>query len=406
MKYMRLLSRLEGTPLLISENKLRIITEAVTIPLMLGKFEEVSDAPSMSLATQKNIPTSQTVAVIEVFDSLVSKNASAASGMASYEHISAQIDMAVKEGSTNLLFYIDSPGGEVSGLFGLTDKIRGLADKGITTISFTDGMATSAAYAIMAATDTAYATPTSLVGSIAAIMVHMETSKADEIAGRTYSIFRSKEEKALADSKTPLSETAKAKITAMLDSMDTAFNNDVVASRPNLSLQSIIDMKGSEFMAAEALTLGLIDNIVSGLDAVLKTHFSITPSKQKGTKMTLEELQAQLSALQGQMAQMQTDHAVALEAATIAERTRCTALLEAAATLKLPAELALRHINAGYSVDMAKEVMTDIATAKTEASAIDASTGLQSAAAPGSANKTSELRSAYGMATGRKLQVQ
>lgn len=274
-KYHRLLGRLTGTPLLISEDKLRVITEGVTLPLMAGTPELIdrdTDFQKMRAsmewsgsAIQKD--RSLNAALIEVFDGLVSKEVSAASGITSYQYMDMQITRAIEMGKKTLVFYIDSPGGEVSGLFSLTERIRSLAKQGIHTIAFTDGMATSAAYAIAAACSEFYATPTALVGSVAAIMVHVETSVADEKVGKTYTIFRSKPSKALGDSHTPLTEEAKNFILSMLDSADKAFNNDVSLSR-GLSLEKILSLAGASFMAEKALELKLIDKIVSGLPEI------------------------------------------------------------------------------------------------------------------------------------------
>ena len=109
-KYVRLLSRLEGTCLLISEDKLRLITEKVTLPLFLGEAEQIEKLPANSLRIPRDRNSmsvsqgQQKLGVIEVFDSLVSKDASAASGMTSYQDIAIQIDRAVEFGYTQLVF--------------------------------------------------------------------------------------------------------------------------------------------------------------------------------------------------------------------------------------------------------------------------------------------------------------
>lgn len=408
--HLRLLGRITGTPLFIQEAKLRVITEAVAIPLMLGQRDTIDPSPSMSMATAKTeVNAPARVAVINVFDSLVSKNASAASGMTSYEGISAKIKRAVSEGATDIGFYIDSPGGEVSGLFGLTQEIRDLKARGISTFAFTDGMATSAAYAIFAACEKGYATPTAIVGSIAAIMTHMETSIGDAQTGRTYTIFRSKEEKALGDSHTPLSAEAKTKIENILASMDASFNNDVALSRPNLTVKAIINMKGSEFMAETGLELGLLDKVVTNMDAALNTHFS-KPLASRGTRMTLEELQTKLAAAEATIAEMKTSHEVALSAAiqtaTTAERTRCLAVMDAAPTLRLDAGIARDHIEKGYTTDASLGMMTAIATAITDKTPIDTSTSTHATlnnAGGGETDKTTFLKDAVKAVTGRSF---
>lgn len=399
----RLLQRLEGVPLLISEGKLRIITENVTLPLLLGQRDQIPNVPSMSMATKKSyIPASQKVAVINVFDSLVSKNASAGSGLTSYQQINKSISDALSIGATDIVFYIDSPGGEVAGLFGLTDRIRSLADAGINTIGFSDGMATSAAYAILAACKKSYTTASTISGSIAAIMTHAETSKADSERGITYTILRSKAEKALGDSHTPLNEAAIGKFQTILVSIDTLFNNDVVLSRPNLSVQAIIDMKGSEFMAEEALQLGLIDGIIPSLEAVFTETFSQTDLK--GINMNLETLQAQLEASEETIASLQSQLSEAIITATTSERNRCLTLANNATVLHLGFDIALEHIKEGYSPELSLDSMTRLATKITELTATMSSNGLSPSLTgdSDSSEKVSSLASAYAAATGTK----
>jgi len=391
----------------MSEGKLRAITEAFVLPVLEGRESDVVKYPSMSNATKKGVKTTTAkLGMIEVFDSLVSKNAAFACGMASYESVSNQINAAINAGATDIGFYIDSPGGEVSGLFGLTQQIRELSAKGISTFAFTDGMATSAAYAIMAACDIAYASETSVIGSVAAIMVHMESSIGDAASGKTYTVFRSKEEKALADSHTPLTELAVTKIQTMLASMDASFNNDVSLSRPNLNIEKLLSFKGSEYMAKAALDLGLIDKIAVNMEAVLSNYFS-SDNTTRGTFMaatteTQPTLAAELAAIQ------LSEDAVALKvkAAVEAERTNTLAILGAMATLKMKPELAVAHITKGYSSETSLEIMTAIAGATSEATAISTAAGVHATAdleAAAKLDRTNELKAAYSAATGIKL---
>jgi ClpP class serine protease len=295
------------------------------------------------------------------------------------------LQAAVDKGFTNILMNIDSPGGEVTGLFALTHYMRGLTAKGINLYSYIDGMSTSAAFAIAAATGKRYATNTSLIGSIGAIMVHVETSKADATAGRTYTIFRSKPEKALGDSHTQLSPEMKDKFQTLLDNMDTLFNNDVLANMPNLSLQNIIDMKGSEFIAADALQLGLIDSIVSGVDSAIsmamqnsKTKADISAKSHqthKGVKMNEEELKTMLLQAQMEIATLKAESAVLADTTRLAEQTRVLGILASCTTLKLPLDMAVKHIQRGYSAEASLEMQTDVAEELAKVHALDTNSG-------------------------------
>ena len=428
MKYLRLLSRLEGACLLISEDKLRLITEKVTLPLILGETEQIEKLPvnSLRIPRDRNAMSisqgQQKLGVIEVFDSLVSKDASAASGMTSYQDIAMQIDRAIEFGYTQLIFNLDSPGGEAAGLFSLTDKIRKLSSQGIRTIGYADGMATSAGYAILAACSEVYATETTILGSIAALMVHVDVSERDKTDGKTYTIFRSKAEKALGDSHSPLTEQAVNKITTLLDTMDTAFNNDILKSR-GISITQIKSMKGSEFMAEKALELKLIDKIVSGFDETLLLVSKPKSQNPKGGRMTLEEaetkiviLEAEKVAFEASISDLNTKLEVAqgvisagasfesqLSAALSAQKNEIAAYLTTATTLRIDASKAVGILSDSSSVSAALENMKVVA--KYAAPVISGSADLQStvilsADEQSSADKKAAAIAAYNKATG------
>ena len=382
--YARLLTRLHNAPILMSEDKLRIITEAVTLPLLFGKADLIDRTPAQTNATKKEFQNSfeqngRKLQIITAFDSLVSKDVNAASGMSSYESINWAIDNAIASGVTDIGFYIDSPGGEATGLFGLTEKIRSLPSRGISTFAFADN-ATSAAYAIASATQKVYASEIATMGSIAALMVHAEVSKAADASGTTYTIFRSKELKALGASLTPLSDAAKEKFTSMLDVLDTAFNNDVVKGRPQLTVDNIIAMKGASFSAGEALKLKLVDKIVPNLETALSDFFKQPKTtSQKGVKMSDEakDLQVKLAETEAKLAQFEASAATqmqeAIASAVASERQRAVAILSTSKTLKIGFDTALAHVEKGHSTEMSLEIMTAIAEATDSSKNIDSS---------------------------------
>ena len=373
MSYHRLLSRLVNSPVLLDETKLVILTEAVAVHLWAGQPQLIDKTPAGTNATKKEFTDSfqaqgRNLKIIPVFDTLVSKEVSAASGQTSYQYLSAMVDQAVASGVTDLGFYIDSPGGESSGLFGLTHKIRGLASRGINTFAYADN-ATSAAYAIAAATQKIYGEQTALLGSIAALMVHMEKSAQLAEQGVSYTVFRSKAKKSLGDPLTPLSEEARNKFTSLLASLDASFNNDVVKGRAQLSVSDIISMEGASFIAEEALNLKLIDSIAPSLEEVLSAQFkSAKKSQSKGVRMNEEEmlkaklaeaektitsLQEQIAALKVTLQETETAGA----AAVLAERERVSVILSDAENLKVPMSTAKMQIDKGRNREDALEFM-------------------------------------------------
>lgn len=368
--YHRLLSRLYNVPLAISQDKLEVISSEVTLKLLAGQ----ALARGIAEPTSKEVSSSDKIAVIKVFDSLVSKGGAGESGFTSYEGITRQIKSAISEGVSKIGFYIDSPGGEAFGVFPLSNLIASLPTTyGIETFSFTDGAMHSAAYAIGSATQRIYATASSSVGSIGTLITLVDATKATEKAGYSYTILRSKPEKALGSPVEGYSEAAIAKYQAMLEEMDTLFNEAVSSQRALLSIENIIDMKGASFMSNKGLELNLIDSIVASFDEVLSIESKSSSLNQpkRGKTMTLEELKAQLSAKEQELATMQTQVTGLVAKAIADERVRCTDILSAANTLKISQEQAIKRINAGTSKEDSLEIFTAIAEAVGKATAIE-----------------------------------
>lgn len=368
--YHRLLSRLYNTPLAISQDKLEIVSSEVTLKLLAGQ----ALANGVAQPTTKEVSSSNNVAIIKVFDSLVSKGGVGESGFTSYEGITKQIKSAVADGVSKIGFYIDSPGGEAFGTFPLANLIASLPTQyGVETFSFTDGSMHSAAYAIGSAAQRIYATESSSVGSIGTLITLVDVTKAEEKQGYSYTILRSKPEKALGSPVEGYSEAALAKYQSILEEMDSIFNETVAAQRPSLSVESIIDMKGASFMAKKGLELNLIDSIVASFDEVLSIESSLNQPK-RGKTMQLEELKAQLSAKEQELATMQAQVTGTVAKAIADERARCLDILSAASTLKISQEQAIKRINAGTSKEDSLEIFTAISEAIGSASAIETAT--------------------------------
>jgi hypothetical protein len=132
-------------------------------------------------------------------------------------------------------------------------------------------------------------------------------------------------------------------------------------------------MKGASFMSNKGLELNLIDSIVASFDEVLSIESKSSSLNQpkRGKTMTLEELKAQLSAKEQELATMQTQVTGLVAKAIADERVRCTDILSAANTLKISQEQAIKRINAGTSKEDSLEIFTAIAEAVGKATAIE-----------------------------------
>jgi len=390
--YARILMRMTNTPLAICQSKLEIITENVLLPLARGTATE-SNYTSQTFPKAKS---SEDYTVVNVFEALSARNSAGMSSEGtSYAGLHGEISSIVASGQKNIVLLLDSPGGEITGLFSLSSYLRSLVASGVTITAVVDGMACSAAYALAAACTSIVATPTSILGSIGVIMVHLDQSVADASAGLTYTIFRSKSQKALGDSHTPLNKTTLDKFQATLDNADTEFNLDVLASRPSLTLEAIVSMKGSGFTATEALSLGLVDKIVPSVYEALANIGSASTRKKKpstplakssasnlstnlkGIKMenpeTEIELRMALAASLAENAKLTAEVAQAGVLATTNERARVLAVFDQTTKLNLSPAHAIKMVSKGYDADMSLDFLTTVAASIGAATSIDAS---------------------------------
>lgn len=372
MRYARLLSRLYNTPLAISQAKLDVITSQVTMKLLAGEAVPSLGAETITYSEEPIQTTKPKTAVIRVFDSLVAKNGSGDSGVTSYESINRQIVSAVDDGATKMVFYIDSPGGEVAGLFGLAKTINGLKDQGIETVAISDGMITSAAYVIAAACDKVLATSSTIVGSIGVIMTLINTTAADKRQGYKYEIIRSKDEKALLNPHEQFSSKGLEDAVKMLGTLDTIMNETVNGFRPQLSVEDIITLNGNTVLGEEALQLGLIDGIVESYSEALATVTTSATVKSKTSKIssttsganmsvtTLEEALAENIRLSSELDATKQKVALGIAQGKADEQARILGVLEAAETFKLPQATAIKRIKAGTSIADSVEMFESI----------------------------------------------
>jgi len=121
-KYLHVLDRLINTPLAISSAKMEVLTSNVILKILSGEsIDNSSPTPE-----EEPIAIEDRIAIITIAGSMANKNCVGSSGMTTYTSIKTQIKEAIAEGVTDIIFDISSPGGEVGGLFPLTDYIATL----------------------------------------------------------------------------------------------------------------------------------------------------------------------------------------------------------------------------------------------------------------------------------------
>ncbi|MBF0354960.1 MAG: S49 family peptidase [Alphaproteobacteria bacterium] len=254
-------SRLFATPLLIARAKLDVILNVIGPRLNGTPLEDLPPHPARDLEI-----TPEGIAVIPVVGTLVARSSylAAASGLTSYSEIGDAIENAATDPRVRgLLFDIDSPGGEVGGLFDLVDRILAVREQtGKPIWAVANEAALSAAYAVACAADTIAITQTGEAGSIGVVAVHVDESNADRQAGMNWTFIQAGDKKTDGNPHAPLSSEARADIQADVDGLYERFVS-LVANRRGLSPEAVRATQASVYRGELAVQAGLADRVAT-----------------------------------------------------------------------------------------------------------------------------------------------
>lgn len=258
------------------------------------------------------------VATIDVRGLLVPETSSdyRSWGITGYANLADYIQQANDDYTvTSIVLDIDSGGGYVAGLDGITETIY-QSEKPIET--FVSGDMYSAAYWLGASTSKVTASKQSGIGSIGVYVVHTEESGWLERYGEKVSLFRSGKWKAAFNSFMPLTDDEKQRLQEGVDESASVFFNHVAAQR-NVDAKTIKGWEGDVFTAVKAKELGLIDAIADNIAVSSSTNQGNTNPKTEGESMDLQEAQAKIKELEAEKAQAVQEAADAKAAALDAE---------------------------------------------------------------------------------------
>ena len=183
-------------------------------------------------------------------------------GSTSYEEIYNAISQALKDVDVNsILLDIDSPGGEVSGLFDLVDFIY--QSRNIKPIySVANDHAFSAAYAIASATSKIFVNRTSGVGSVGVIATHVDVSEADKKDGIKFTTVFAGSKKNDLSSHEPISDEAVSDLQNEVDRLYEMFVETVSRNR-NLSAEQVKATQAATYFAENSVAIRLADELIS-----------------------------------------------------------------------------------------------------------------------------------------------
>lgn len=208
--------------------------------------------------------TESGIAVVPVIGPLVSRGdwLSMILGAPSYGEIGDAVAAALADPTVRaVLLEVDSPGGEIGGLFDVVDRIAELrAESGKPLWAVASENALSAAFAIASVADHLYMTRTAEVGSVGVVAIHVDESTADAMAGLKWTLIHAGARKVDGNPHEPLSGTARADIQADVDALHAEFVG-LVARNRGMSPDAVAATEAAIYRGQRAISIGLADRI-------------------------------------------------------------------------------------------------------------------------------------------------
>lgn len=186
----------------------------------------------------------------------------------SYDMLLEQAEELIEAGATTIVLDMDSGGGEAYGCFESVDELRAMCDAAdVDLLGYVDGSACSAAYAIICACDEVVANPFADVGSIGVLIALYNDSKALEQEGiqRTF-VTDGSDKVPFADDgswREGFLEEMQQRVSELGDSFRAH-----VSKYTGMSVKDIKDTQAKVYSAQDALSMGLINKIMTRSDFI------------------------------------------------------------------------------------------------------------------------------------------
>lgn len=320
-QYPHLTARIFNTPLLIHPGKLDAIIAGLAPRLGLDidhAPQPYGFAPSASTGDREGRASAYQnqdgVAILNIFGVLAHRTTMKAdsSMILGYNTISRTFQAALTDPSVRaIVLNIDSPGGEVAGVFELAAQIRAArGQKPIAAVA--SDLAASAAYLLASAADSISVSDTAVVGSIGVVMAHADLSKALEKAGIAVTHIYAGAHKIDGNPYEPLPEAVAEQFQANINHYYQLFINTVATYRKALSADALRATEAGLYIGANATAARLADRLETTAQAV--SRLRNTPARGKVTSFsTTPQTPFALSACLGGFMNPDTD-AITLDA--------------------------------------------------------------------------------------------
>lgn len=192
-------------------------------------------------------------------------------------------DLVANDRVGAIVLDIDSPGGSV---YGVTEAARAIfAARGTKPIiAVANPQAASAAYYMAAAADEIVMTVSAEVGSVGTVAVHLDLSKADEMAGLTWTIIKEGKFKWEANDMQPLSDDAREFIEKRVHDYYALFTGDLKKFRKDATIKAPRDFGGGRmYGAADAVEMGLADRVATLDEVAMKLAEKLNKTRSRAS---------------------------------------------------------------------------------------------------------------------------
>lgn len=250
--------RLFNTPLMLETRCAQALLDAVNRTDGAPDLAAVFGAPDPD---ERAAVEAAGIAVIRVYGGLIYRGYGWY-WRTTYQDIRNEFRAALTDDDVKaIVFDIDSPGGEVAGVFDLSNEIY-KARKVKPIYAMANEAAYSAAYAIGSAAGDVFVSKTSGVGSVGVIALHVDASKMEEKIGLKYTPIFAGARKNDFSPHEPLSKEALEIGQKHVNQVYDLFV-DTVARNRGMDPESVRDTQAAIFKGTEAVDAGLADGAMS-----------------------------------------------------------------------------------------------------------------------------------------------
>ena len=183
-------------------------------------------------------------------------------------------DYAMNPQVTRIAFQVSSPGGTVTGVEELANKVRNIAKP---TMSYSDTEMASAAYWVAAAADKVVVSPSSTIGSVGVYMVVADYSEAAKAEGIKMIVIKAGQHKAIGVPGTEVTDAHQAHLQEGVDEIHGDFKAAVLKTRKLVKAE---DMEGQVFSGKQAAQRNLVTGLADSFNEAVEmwAENSIAPA--------------------------------------------------------------------------------------------------------------------------------